>query len=144
MKPLYKSDVVSSYWCQSDSLLYHKVHRIPIDDDELERLQNKLSEIYVHLNANDIEFTQIYHPNDDVCFKLENTSIITKFAYFLKSQDTVIDEYCKGVSVIHDNGYASSMINYLITLLQNKIPVKIVKDESAAYEFLDLKKINDN
>lgn len=140
MKPIYESDFASSFWCQERSLLYHKVHKIPDSEDELHYAQNKLSEVYLHLKTNDIEFWQIYHPSERVNLKITHMNLITKFAYFLKSQDKIIDDHCKGVSVIYYKGLLSKMINHFIKLFANKIPVKIVKDEDAAYEFLNLKK----
>lgn len=140
MKPLYLSDFANMYWCEERSLLYHKVHKIPDSEEELKQAQDKLTEVYLHLKTNDIEFWQIYHPSENVNLKITQVKLITKFAYFLKSQDKVIDDICKGVSVIHTNSFIVKTINELIRFFKNKIPVKIVKNEDDAYEFLNLKK----
>ena len=140
MKPLYKSEFVSSYWCEDRSLIYHEIRDISFDDVELNSIQNKLSEVYLHLKTNDIKFHQIYHPSKNINFRVSHMKTVTNFARFLKSQDEVIDEHCKGVSVIHTNGYVIKTINYFIKLFENKIPVKVVKNEEDAYKFLNLKK----
>lgn len=140
MKPLYLSDFVNMYWCEERSLLYHKVHKIPNSEKELQQAQDKLTDIYLHLKTNDIEFWQIYHPSERVNLKIKHMNLITKFAYFLKSQDEIIDEHCQGVSVIYGEGLLTKMINKFIKLFANKIPVKIVKNENDAYRFLNLKK----
>jgi hypothetical protein len=140
MKSLYKSEFISSYWCQNRKLIYHKIHNLTVDDNELEKIKNKLTKVYLHLRTNDIKFYQIYQASDDVSLNLTHMRILTKFAQFLKSQDDIINNYCKGVSVIHDSKYVIKTVNYFIKLFGDKIPVKIVKDETDAYKFLNLKK----
>jgi len=137
MKTLYESEFISSYWCQDRKLIYHNIHTLTIDNDGLKSIQDKLSEVYLYLNSNGIEFYQIYHPSNKINLGLSHMKILTKFAKFLKSQDSIIDEYCKGVSVVHTNDYVVKTVNYFIKLFGDKIPVRVVKDKHSAYEFLN-------
>lgn len=140
MKSLYVGNFLSSYWCQDRKLIYHIIHDLDVDNEEMEKVQDKLSEIYLHLKTNGIKFFQIYQPTDSVTLKITHMLMLTKFAHFLKSQDDIINEYCKGVSFIHGNSYVIKTVNYFIKMFENKIPVKVVKNQEMAYEFLNLKK----
>lgn len=138
MKPLYKSDFASSFWCQKRKLLYHKVHKVPEHENELEIAKQKLSEIYLHLRDNNIRFYQIYEPDGLIQLKLTHMTLVYNFAHFLKSQDTIIDNHCQGVSIIHSGTFLRQLINKFVKLFQNKVPVKLVENETDAYAFLNL------
>jgi hypothetical protein len=142
VKKLYESKMGIITWNKHNNILKFKIISITESCDTYENFKINLKKIYKKLKSKHIKFYQIYDAKN-INFNIMDMNYAYKFASFLKSQDEIVENLCSAVAIINNINFIELIINKILQMYQNKIPVKLVKNINDANSFLQQYNLND-
>jgi hypothetical protein len=127
-KTLYSSEMVNIKWYIDKHTLLVTLVTISTDEKLLEDFEIAFAKIYKQFDEKNInDMVQIYDARE-LYIELKHMKNSYKFANFLRSVEPITVKICNRVFIVNSNYYIRTIINNLLKLFGNKIPVLLVEN----------------